>query len=115
MPARDLITIVGNLIDNALDAAAATAAPTVHIAVEATDATLRIAVRDSGAGPRDGDRVFDLGVTTKEATGHGIGLALVRQTVTRLGGSIRVLGSMFEVTLPIAQGAVPVAEAVADE
>ena len=60
--------------------------PRVHVAVEATDAALRIAVGDSGAGPRDGDRVFDLGVTTKEATGHGIGLALVRQTVTRLGG-----------------------------
>ena len=115
MPARDLITIVGNLIDNALDAAAATPAPTVHVAVEATDATLRIAVRDSGAGPRDGDRVFDLGVTTKEATGHGIGLALVRQTVTRLGGSIRVRGSTFEVTLPIARTAVPVADTVADE
>ncbi len=92
MPARDLITIVGNLIDNALDAAAGTPAPTVHVAVEATDAALRIAVGDSGAGPRDGDRVFDLGVTTKAATGHGIGLALVRQTVTRLGGGIRVHG-----------------------
>ena len=115
VPARDLITIVGNLIDNALDAAAATSAPTVHVAVETTDAALRITVRDSGAGPRDGDRVFDLGVTTKEATGHGIGLALVRQTVTRLGGSIQVAGSMFEVTLPIARGAIPVAEAVADE
>ena len=115
VPARDLITIVGNLIDNALDAAAATPAPAVHVAVETTDAALRIAVRDSGAGPRDGDRVFDLGVTTKAATGHGIGLALVRQTVTRLGGGIRVLGSMFEVTLPIAHAAVSAAEAVADE
>ena len=102
VPARDLITIVGNLIDNALDAAAGTPTPTVRVAVEATDAALRIAVGDSGPGPRDGDRVFDLGVTTKEAAGHGIGLALVRQTVTRLGGGIRVLGSTFEVTLPLA-------------
>lgn len=115
VPARDLITIVGNLIDNALEAAAATPAPTVQVEVEATDAALRIAVRDSGAGPREGDHVFDLGVTTKQAAGHGIGLALVRQTVTRLGGSIRVLGSTFEVTLPIARSTVPVAEAVADE
>ena len=107
VPARDLITIVGNLIDNALDAAARTSAPAVHVAVEATDAALRIAVGDSGAGPRDGDRVFDLGVTTKEATGHGIGLALVRQTVTRLGGSVRVVGSTFEVTLPLIASATP--------
>ena len=101
VPARDLITIVGNLIDNALDASAGTPTPTVRVAVEATDAELRIAVGDSGTGPRDGDRVFALGVTSKAATGHGIGLALVRQTVTRLGGGIRVLGSTFEVTLPL--------------
>jgi len=63
---------------------------------------LRIAVADSGPGPRDGDQVFDLGVTTKRAAGHGIGLALVRQAVTRLGGRIHVTGSRFAVTLPIA-------------
>jgi len=101
VPARDLITIVGNLIDNALDAAAATPTPEVHVAVEVTDAALRLAVRDSGAGPRDGDRVFDLGVTTKAAAGHGIGLALVRQTVHRLGGELHVDGSEFAVILPL--------------
>jgi two-component system CitB family sensor kinase len=102
VPARDLITIVGNLIDNALDAAAATAAPRVEVGVAVAADELRIAVSDSGSGPRDGERVFDLGVTTKRAAGHGIGLALVRQTVTRLGGDIRVQGSTFEVRLPIA-------------
>jgi two-component system CitB family sensor kinase len=101
VPPRDLITIAGNLIDNALDAAAATPAPAVQVTVQATDAALRLAVRDSGPGPRDGDRVFDLGVTTKAAAGHGIGLALVRQTVTRLGGDLHVDGSEFVVTLPL--------------
>lgn len=102
VPARDLITIVGNLIDNALDAAATTAAPRVEVGVAVAADELRIAVSDSGSGPRDGERVFDLGVTTKQAAGHGIGLALVRQTVTRLGGGIHVHGSTFEVRLPIA-------------
>jgi len=101
LPARDLITIVGNLIDNALDAAAATAQPRVEVGVATRPDSLRITVRDSGPGPGAGERVFDLGVTTKHAAGHGIGLALVRQTVTRLGGDIRVEGSTFEVTLPI--------------
>ncbi|MDQ0575874.1 ATP-binding protein [Agromyces albus] len=101
VPARDLITIVGNLIDNALDAAAATPTPRVDVAVELMAGELRIAVSDSGGGPADADRVFDLGVTTKRAAGHGIGLALVRQTVVRLGGRIGVHGSTFEVTLPV--------------
>jgi sensor histidine kinase regulating citrate/malate metabolism len=102
VPARDLIAIVGNLIDNALDAASATPSPRVEVSVRAAGDELRIAVADSGPGPRDGDHVFDLGVTTKPAAGHGIGLALVRQAVTRLGGRIHVTGSRFEVTLPIA-------------
>lgn len=115
VPARDLITIVGNLIDNALDAASATPAPLVEVSVRATAGELRIAVGDSGPGPRLGDHVFDLGVTTKQAAGHGIGLALVRQAVTRLGGRIHVTGSRFEVTLPTAAAPAPTpAEAVAD-
>lgn len=103
VPARDLITIVGNLIDNALDAAASTPTPHVEVAVEAdpVSGALHIAVSDSGPGPVAADRVFELGVTTKQAAGHGIGLALVRQTVSRLGGDIRVQGSTFAVRLPI--------------
>lgn len=102
VPARDLITIVGNLIDNALDAAARTPTPRVEVTVAAEPGELRITVSDSGLGPDTGDRVFDLGVTTKQAAGHGIGLALVRQTVSRLGGDIRVHGSTFAVRLPFA-------------
>ncbi|MGW4931084.1 sensor histidine kinase [Agromyces sp. NPDC004153] len=102
VPARDLIAIVGNLIDNALDAASATPSPRVEVSVHTAGDELRIAVADSGPGPRDGDHVFDLGVTTKRAAGHGIGLALVRQAVTRLGGRIHVTGSRFAVSLPIA-------------
>ncbi|MEF3405278.1 ATP-binding protein [Agromyces sp. CCNWLW203] len=109
VPARDLITIVGNLIDNALDAAAATPAPRVEVAVEADPegGALHIAVSDSGPGPAVGEHVFDLGVTTKQSAGHGIGLALVRQTVSRLGGDIRVHGSTFAVRLPISSAPAP--------
>jgi sensor histidine kinase regulating citrate/malate metabolism len=115
VPARDLITIVGNLIDNALDAAATTPTPRVEVSVQVTADELRIAVSDSGSGPRDGERLFELGVTTKQAAGHGIGLALVRQTVSRLRGGIRVQGSTFEVSLPIALASTPVVEVGSDD
>lgn len=108
---RETITIVGNLIDNALDAAAATPAPAVEVSIGTHDGCLVVAVSDSGPGPAAGARVFDLGVTTKPdattdaaagpAHGHGIGLALVQQSIARLGGTIRVDGSRFEVTLPL--------------
>lgn len=112
---RETITIVGNLIDNALDAAAATPSPAVDVAIDLRDGCLVVAVADSGNGPAAGARVFDLGVTSKAPApgdgptdaadraphGHGIGLALVRQSVSRLGGDIRVDGSRFEVSLPL--------------
>ncbi|MFE5673180.1 ATP-binding protein [Agromyces sp. NPDC056523] len=107
---RETITIVGNLIDNALDAAAATPSPAVDVSISTRDGRLVVAVADSGPGPRAGERVFDLGVTSKPGEadgaagpshGHGIGLALVRQSVARLGGDLRVEGSRFEVVLPL--------------
>lgn len=110
VPNRDLITILGNLIDNAVDAAAATQAPH-RVAVslrEEPDAGLRIRVADSGEGiaPEHADEIFTRGWTTKHEAGHGIGLALVRHSVQRNGGTIEVGtdpilgGALITVELP---------------
>lgn len=101
--ARDLITIVGNLIDNALEAARATPAPAVRVLVEELDGEVLIEVSDSGAGPDPEflGRIFDFGVSGKPGKGRGVGLALVRQAVRRSGGSIDVDGSAFTVCLPV--------------
>ncbi|PPG41718.1 hypothetical protein C5C17_05275 [Pseudoclavibacter sp. RFBA6] len=101
--ARDLITIVGNLIDNALDAARTTPAPAVRVLVEELDGEVLIEVSDSGDGPDPEflGRIFDFGVSGKPGKGRGVGLALVRQAVRRSGGSIEVDGSAFTVCLPL--------------
>ena len=107
---RDIVTIVGNLIDNALDAVAAIPvrdARWVAVSVQVEDDTVRIRVHDSGPGvdPAAFDRIFEEGYTTKE-TGpqalRGLGLALVQQVVRRRGGEIVVEndgGAMFSVWL----------------
>jgi two-component system CitB family sensor kinase len=109
VPNRDLITILGNLVDNAVDAAAATGAPhRVAVSLCAGDAGVRIRVADSGAGiaPERADEVFTRGWTTKQEPGHGIGLALVRHSVERNKGTIAVAtdsvlgGAVITVTLP---------------
>lgn len=110
-PPRELITIVGNLLDNAMDAVAGSSGARVGVGVSSGDDGLVIEVSDSGDGPGAAvaGQLFELGVTTKQDTGtaartgadrHGIGLALVRQSVTRLGGSIEIDGSRFTVHLP---------------
>ncbi|MBF4635009.1 sensor histidine kinase [Agreia pratensis] len=110
----DVVTILGNLVDNALDAAASGTAPGVEPWVEVYlglgdgEDDLVVQVSDSGPGiDHDArERVFGRGYSTKEtdALGRGIGLALVRQTVARLGGTIELsehVGAVFTVTLPM--------------
>ncbi|HEU5222096.1 MAG TPA: ATP-binding protein [Candidatus Lumbricidophila sp.] len=106
IPAREFIAIIGNLIDNAFEAAATTEKPSVDVRLDVDGTHLRIEVSDSGDGPADPSRVFDFGVSTKGA-GHGIGLALAKQAVARHGGSISVTGSRFEVVLPVTTPTAP--------
>src|SRR3954468_21839543 len=85
IPGGDLVTIVGNLIDNAIDAALAGEPPhLVEVALWVAGDQLEIRVEDSGPGLSEEDlpRVFERGWTTKETAhtpaglGRGLGLAL---------------------------------------
>jgi len=88
---RDLVTVVGNLIDNALDAVATQSERRVDVSVVGDDQSVRVVVGDSGPGvaAADADRVLERGWSTK-ATGSGIGLALVGQVARRHHGSVSV-------------------------
>ncbi|GEC10534.1 histidine kinase [Streptomyces spinoverrucosus] len=114
LPARDLVTILGNLIDNAVDAAQGSvrARVTVTAYTEGGELVLRVADTGEGVDPAHAELVFQRGFTTKSAGpgGRGLGLALVRQAVHRHGGTLSVTaaaggGAEFEVRLPLAEGA----------
>jgi two-component system CitB family sensor kinase len=108
--ARDLVTIVGNLLDNGVDAAASAPAPRrVEVDARVTDRELVLRVADSGAGldPDHLELAFRRGWSTKTAdrpVGRGLGLALVGQAVHRHGGTVAVTrdaGAVFTVRLPL--------------
>jgi len=112
LAASDLVTVVGNLIDNAMDAVGAdpdsapTAAPRVGVRLSRDADGIVLRVRDNGPGFADVDRAFTRGYSTKRAGlgGRGLGLALVGQTVRRLGGEIAVVndpGAVVTVRLPV--------------
>ncbi|EHN08909.1 putative two-component system sensor kinase [Patulibacter medicamentivorans] len=116
LPAADLVTIVGNLVDNALDAAAGRPDPAVEIDLRRDGATVVVVVADRGPGlpPGDPSRLFEPGFTTKPAGpgGRGIGLALVARTARRLGGSVVARdrpggGAEVTVRLPLPHAASP--------
>ena len=110
---QDLVAILGNLLDNAIDAAAEAPAPKlVELTVEASAGSLAITVEDSGPGidPEAVEDIFRHGFSTKTPGpfGRGLGLALVRQAVQRLGGTMTITspaGALFRVTLPTASAA----------
>ena len=106
----DLSTVVGNLIDNALDAAGRGGHVVVAIERDARSDTV-ICVEDDGPGVPIENRgdVFRLGFSTKSRDRQrGYGLTLVARIVERRGGSIELSpaaigGARFAIRLPVAE------------
>ncbi|WP_329438159.1 sensor histidine kinase [Streptomyces canus] len=110
---RRLLTIVGNLLDNAIDAAAGGPPPAggreVELSlVEAVDLVM-VRVADSGPGipPGAAESIFEDGWSTRPDRGtarRGLGLALVHRLTQLHGGTITVSdgpGAVFTVMLPL--------------
>ncbi|MFD5683308.1 ATP-binding protein [Streptomyces bacillaris] len=107
---RGLVTVVGNLVDNATDAAAGSAEDRIEVGLRAEGRTVVLRVRDSGPGiaPEQHASIFTEGWSTKDLPAHGkrgLGLPLVRRLAERQGGSVSVAGAdgggaVFTVVLP---------------
>jgi two-component system CitB family sensor kinase len=124
---QDVTTVLGNLIDNAVNAAVAGSSEDRWVELEVLDephdggGTLHIVVADSGDGlgpGTDPEAVFAEGFTTaagpvtpgpiRASGGQGLGLALARQLARRRGGDVKVLeagskggpGAVFMASLP---------------
>lgn len=102
-----LVTVVGNLVDNAVDALGGRGG-WVEVSLEPQPEGVLIEVRDNGPGvaPELADEVFRHGFTTKvaESAGYrGLGLALTRQACVTRGGWVSVSnddGAVFKALLP---------------
>ncbi|QRY45700.1 GHKL domain-containing protein [Mycolicibacterium boenickei] len=103
---QEMVTVLGNLIDNAMDACDRDD-PWIEVTVTQDDHELLIRVADSGPG-MDSDtfeKAMQRGYSTKSAdpAGHGLGLALVGQVIRKHGGTLRAdvtYGSVVTATVP---------------
>jgi signal transduction histidine kinase len=101
--------VTDNLLSNALKFGAGRP---VHVSLRSDGQSASLTVRDQGAGIPEEDRArifkrFEQAVTRREHGGFGIGLWLVNQLTTAMGGSIelesaRGEGTTFTVVLPVA-------------
>lgn len=105
----ELISIIGNLLDNAIEATQRASLPhqPVEVLILLNDRELIIEVADRGVGidPAIRKHIFKRGVTTKRGGDHGIGLYLIANYVTQAGGSIDVAaneprGTIFSLFIP---------------
>lgn len=107
IPRPALITVLGNLIENAFEAMRHTpSSSTAEVTVSVRDGShgLLISVDDTGPGmiPEVREHIFERGYSTK-GDGHGVGLALVYEIVEAYHGTMRVesepgIGTSFIIT-----------------
>lgn len=104
-----LITIIGNLIDNAIDAVLQPGASMRKVNLSFTDygKDFIIEVEDFGVGISSENvaKIFEKGYSTKSEPHHGFGLYLVKQALEKLHGYISYArneagGSIFTVVIP---------------
>ncbi|MEK5030977.1 DcuS/MalK family sensor histidine kinase [Paenibacillus sp. FSL R7-0302] len=104
--ARELVTIAGNLLDNALEALQGADNKQIEMGFRHKDNLLTLKVSDNGTGisAENGDHLFEQGYSTKGGD-RGVGLYLVRRSVDKLGGTITYdslegEGTEFTVQIP---------------
>ena len=106
---EQLVTIIGNMLDNGFEAVATQAEGARKVRLYLTDLgpDLIIEVEDTGPGVDKAivDTLFQAGISTKTGHGRGMGLKLVEQAVQRLGGQVtfgpsEMGGALFTVIIP---------------
>ena len=92
LPREQLVSILGNLLDNGLEASLQHSGPGAQVQMSLTDLgnDLIFEIEDQGPGisPEQQTEIFRKGVSSKATEGRGIGLHLVSQQLSALGGEI---------------------------
>ena len=103
---NDLVTIIGNLVDNAMETLLDSSKKHVDVLLLYEEEFVRIEVQDSGPGipSKLWENIFEKGFSTK-ARDRGFGLALVRKVLDLRKGTLRFdsslqLGTTFRVAIP---------------
>ncbi|EPJ47082.1 MAG: two-component sensor histidine kinase [Osedax symbiont Rs1] len=89
---EQIITVLGNLLDNAYEASLKTQATSIYLSMTDIGKDIIIEVEDRGPGisTEVEQQIFTQGYSSKDEGGHGWGLYLAKQIVTLLEGSIQI-------------------------
>ncbi|SFP01552.1 ATP-binding protein [Salibacterium halotolerans] len=87
-----VLTALGNVLDNAFEAVLRNGQAAKQVTIHFTDIgdTIIFEVDDNGPGlsEEEAGTVFERGISTKEESGHGYGLFLVKETLEHVNGDV---------------------------
>ncbi|MDB4060304.1 ATP-binding protein, partial [Flavobacteriaceae bacterium] len=102
-----IVRIMTNLIKNAVQACESIKSPTINVSIKKLSKSVRIIVKDNGAGIPENIRknIFQPNFTTKSG-GMGLGLGMVKNLVNSYEGKIDFeskinKGTSFRITFPL--------------
>ncbi|MEO4054327.1 sensor histidine kinase [Solibacillus sp. CAU 1738] len=105
----DMVTIIGNLLDNAMEACTLMETRDVSLLIQGKKHFVFIEVQDSGYGIEFPQRIFNYGYSTKQNEGRGIGLVLVKKIVESNKGTIHVKSDLsLGTTITIKAGVIDI-------
>ncbi|WP_181350337.1 DcuS/MalK family sensor histidine kinase [Thalassobacillus sp. CUG 92003] len=89
---HELITILGNVIDNAIDSVGERQQKRVHLTFSYIDELLSVTISDTGKGiPEEiQEDIYTKGISTKEGEHRGFGLYLAKRSIDQLDGSLEI-------------------------
>ncbi|MBM7552095.1 CitB family two-component system sensor histidine kinase MalK [Thalassobacillus pellis] len=104
---HELITILGNIVDNAIESVADSTKKEIHLRLSYIDGLLTMVVEDTGTGilTQNHEDIFKKGVSTKEGSHRGFGLFLAKASVDNMEGTIEIdssseKGTIFTIIIP---------------
>lgn len=105
MTSEEIVSIIGNLIENSLDAVSNDGDGEIYIKIEEQTKYLKIKIKDNGPGIKEKymDKIYDQGFTTKEGD-RGHGMYIVKEIVDGAGGKLELKvdkGVTWDITIPM--------------
>jgi two-component system CitB family sensor kinase len=107
MTSEDMVSVVGNLIENSLDAVKNDGTGFIYIKIVENEYILNIKVQDNGGGiPLEyREKIYEQGFSTKDGQ-RGHGMYIVKKIIDELNGTINLEvneGVLWDITIPMAR------------
>jgi len=108
MTSEDIVSVVGNLIENSLDEVENNGTGEIYVRINQDDEMLRIKVRDNGPGIKEElrEKIYEQGFTTKEGQ-RGHGMYITKKIIEDAGGTISFKadnGVFWDINIPMLRG-----------